>query len=84
MSFTEGKRVLKHTGADSSQAGTLRSGMIRKDLPWVTACAKPNKTRSKAVELKEHKLLDSAHTPVLGAAYSDGLTSGVCADFMIF
>lgn len=51
----------------------------------MTACAKPNKTRSKAVELKEeHELLDPAQTPLLGAAYSDGLTSGVCADFMTF
>lgn len=37
------------------------------------------------MELKEeHELLDSAQTLVLGAAYSDGLTSGVCADFMNF
>lgn len=57
----------------------------RRDQALAAACAKPNKARSKAVELKEEcEPLDPAQTAVLGAADSDGLTSGVCADFMIF
>lgn len=52
-----------------------RAGKNRLGLGNCLCKAQQNK---KAVELKEElELLDPAQTPVLGAACSDGLTSGV-------